>query len=772
MGREWLLIVTVGSSEINMLQRSNAELIVNSAELTRSEQGGLGELVDFALALLRRQYLVILFLTLLGAGAGVIYLRVTPPTYTANAQIIIGTENAPFIQQQSMFTDRAIDSPKLESQIQIIKSRAIASTVVEKLKLMDDPEFAPSGVGPIRRVFEFLFKPNTTVSELDTSIDTKEAAIADLTDRLKVSRVGFSYVIEISFSARNAEKAAQIANAVANAYIDDQLDAKYQANRTANSWMHQRLQQLGEQSAAAERDVLAFKQRNAIVSADGKLMDDQRVADLNSRLVAARAQTTDLLARLNRIETIIRTGTPSAAFEATVTDALTSPIFTNLRQQYLDLTRREAEYSAKYGRDHLAVVNLRNRMKELRSSTFDELRRLAETYKSDYEIAKQRQEEIEKQLTDAVSGSQATNKAQVTLNELESKAKSLRGLYEAFLQRQTGSVQQESFPITDTRLLSVASPPTSKSKPKTTLVLALALMGGIGLGVGGALLRDLMDRGFRSGTQLQAALQMPCLALVPLLKGRQKNQLPDNHLPCDNAFGQRTIGRDSSVFWSVVDSPSSPFAESIRSIKLASRPNKVVGFTSSLPNEGKSTIAAAVALLTAQLGGRVIIVDCDLRNPSLSRSLAPEATIGLVDVISGARSLEEAVWKDPTNNLVLLPTVKTEALFHTSELLAAESTKKLFEKLSASFDYVVVDLPPLAPVVDVRATTHLVDCVILVVEWGHTKIDVVKHALNTAPNVHEALIGTILNKIDMNCIRRYDAQYGDLYHNKHYARYG
>ena len=329
---------------------------------------------------------------------------------------------------------------------------------------MDDPEFASSGVGSIRRVFGVLFKPSATIPELDT----KEAAIAALTDRLKVSRVGFSYVIEISFSSRNAEKAAQIANAVANAYIDDQLVSKYQANRTANSWLHERMQQLGEQSAAAERDVLAFKERNAIVSADGKLMDDQRVADLNGRLVAARAQTSDLLARLNRIETIIRTGTPNAVFEASVTEVLTSPIFTNLRQQYLDLARRETEYSARYGRDHLAVVNIRNRMRELRLSTFDELRRLADTYKSDYEIAKQRQEETEKQLADAVSESQATNKAQVKLSELESKAKSLRSLYDAFLQRQMGSVQQESFPITDARLLSVASTPTSKSKPKTT----------------------------------------------------------------------------------------------------------------------------------------------------------------------------------------------------------------------------------------------------------------------------------------------------------------
>ena len=764
-----------------MLQRSNAELIGNSAEPGSSEQAGLRELVDFAFGLLRRQYLIILLLTLLGAGAGVIYLRVTPPTYTANAQIILATQSAPFIQQQSMFTERGLDSPQLESQIQIIKSRAIASAVVEKLKLMDDPEFATSGVGSIRHVFEFLFKPSAAISELETkeaSIDTKEAAIAALTDRLKVSRVSFSYVIEISFSSRNAEKSAQIANAVANAYIDDQLDFKYQANRTANSWLHERMQQLGDQTAAAEREVLAFKERNAIVSADGKLMDDQRVVDLNGRLVAARAQTSDLLARLSRIEAIIRAGTPNAAFEASVTEVLTSPIFTNLRQQYLDLARREAEYSARYGRDHLAVVNLRNRMRELRSSTFDELRRVAETYKSDYEIARQRQEEIEKQLADAVSESQATNKSQVKLSELESKAKSLRSLYEAFLQRQVGSAQQESFPIKETRLVSVASTPTSKSKPKTPLVLALALVGGIGLGVGAALLRDLMDRRFHTGTQLQAALQMPCLALVPLLKRTPRNRAPRNRASGDKPIGQRTVARGSGAFWSVIDAPSSPFTESIRSIKLAmnlnmtSSRNKVVGFTSSLPNEGKSTIAAAVALLTAQSGNRVIIVDCDLRNPSLSRSLAPQATSGLVDVVSGAKPLEGVVWTDPTNGLVLLPAVKDQALFHTSELFAAESTKKLFERLCASFDYVVVDLPPLAPVVDVRATIHLVDCAMLVVEWGRTKVDVVRHALNTAPNVHEALIGAILNKTDMARVRQYESQYSDLYDSRHYARYG
>ena len=201
-------------------------------------------------------------------------------------------------------------------------------------------------------------------------------------------------------------------------------------------------------------------------------------------------------------------------------------------------------------------------------------------------------------------------------------------------------------------------------------------------------------------------------------------------------------------------------------------PHKVIGFTSSLPNEGKSTITAALAQLTAQMGRRVIVVDCDLRNPTLSRCLAPSATIGIVDVISGVRSLEEAVWRDPATNLVFLPTGEGTPRFHSSEVLGLEQTRRLVDRLRASFDFVIVDLPPLAPVVDVRAAAHLVDCMILVVEWGRTKIDVVQHAFDNAPNVHEVVIGAVLNKTDMSQIGRYDTHRKSFYNNKHYAKYG
>jgi exopolysaccharide transport family protein len=766
---------------LQMLQseRSRAAL-ENELAGDRSDQGGLGDLVNFTLGFLRRQYALILFVTALAAAISLIYLRVTPPTYTAQVKVLFGSAKAQFVQQQSMLAESPLDVAQLESQIEIIKSKAIAASVINQINLANDPDFNAS-VPPLQKLLGiFRGSSGAEPAKRDdmTSAEAKDGLIAAFQDKLQVSRVGMSNVIEISFSSRNPQRAAQVANAVANTYIADQLNAKFEANRIATSWLQDRLRELGQQALTAERAVNAFKVQNNIVAVGGRLMDEQQVSDLNGRLVAARAQTSDALARLDRFQIILRqneANTANASLDASVSDALSSPIINNLRQQYLELSRRETDWSARFGHNHLAVVNLRTRMRDLRTSILEEVRRLSETARSDYEVAKQRQEEIEKQLTQAVSQSRTTNSAEATMRELETSAKGYRSLYESFLQRYMGAVQQESFPITEARVISPASPPQSKSKPKSFLVLILGVLGGLALGTGLALLRDMLDRVFRTSAQVEAMLHMPCISLVPLLKDVEPKQL---HEHTDRASDQGTIVRRPGVYWAASEMPLSRFAESIRSIKLAvdlnvtNSSNKVVGITSSLPNEGKSTITAALAQLMAHAGARVIVVDCDLRNPSLSRNLAPHASVGLIEVISGRCPLDQAICKDPKTNLAFLPTVKKQPLFHTSEMLSAATTKQLFDHLRTTYDYVVVDLPPLAPIIDVRATAPLIDCLVLAIEWGRTKTDVVQHALHTAPSLHTALVGAVLNKTDMQAIRRYDNYHNDYYSNKHFARYG
>ena len=650
------------------------------------------------------------------------------------------------------------------------------------LDLTEDSEFVGSGGGGLPgAVFSFIdslfgFEPATSEFEL------KRRAIKAFQSRLSINRVLLSYVINIDFWSYDPERAAQIANAVADAYIADQLQAKYQATRRGSVWLQDRIKELRDQVSNAERAVVEFKTKYNIVSTGGSdkpLLNQQQVGELNSQLVIARAQTVEAKARLDRINSVLKADVPDASFGETVADALKSEVVSKLRSQYLELATRVALFTAKYGRDHLAVVNLRNQMLEIRNSIFDELKRLGETYKSDYEIARQREEGVQKELAQAVSKSQETDTASVALRELESTAQTYKTLYDNFLQRYMESVQQQSFPITEARLISSASRPLQKSEPQGLVVLAITSLGGLVLGFGIGLLRDLSDRVFRTSRQVKSLLEADCIALVPLMgpqKGAKVAPSPQSG-NASNSVSPRTIKRSNSAVWTVVDAPLSRFTEAIRSIKMAAdfngaiKANRVIGSTSSLPNEGKSTIAGSLALLMAQAHVRTILLDCDLRNPSLSRTFAPGATSGLLEVIAGKASLEDVVWIEPSNNMAFLPAAVTSHMPHSSDIISSMPIKKLFEQLREGYDCVVVDLPPLEPIVDVRATTHLVDSFIFTVEWGRTKINTVKHAFEHAQGVRDNLLGIVLNKVDMKAFGRYTSDQENYYH-KRYRRYG
>jgi succinoglycan biosynthesis transport protein ExoP len=200
--------------------------------------------------------------------------------------------------------------------------------------------------------------------------------------------------------------------------------------------------------------------------------------------------------------------------------------------------------------------------------------------------------------------------------------------------------------------------------------------------------------------------------------------------------------------------------------------NKVIGVTSSLPNEGKSTVAISLAALIAQAGGRAILVDCDLRNPALSRMLTPESKIGLLEIIKGKSELEDVLWQEPATGLAFLPAVVTSDSPHSSDILASQEIRALFERLRGSYDYVIIDLSPLAPVVDARVTASLVDAYLFVVEWGRTKIEVARLALNNAPGISENIVGIVLNKADMKTFGRYANYQDNYYNNSNYTRYG
>jgi Mrp family chromosome partitioning ATPase len=199
----------------------------------------------------------------------------------------------------------------------------------------------------------------------------------------------------------------------------------------------------------------------------------------------------------------------------------------------------------------------------------------------------------------------------------------------------------------------------------------------------------------------------------------------------------------------------------LRAIKLAvdltaGNRGAVIGFTSALPNEGKSTVALGFALLAARGGAKVVLVDCDLRNPSLTRAVAPSANagLGLVEVVTGRAALENIVYTDPSSKLEFLPTAYERAQSTSSDILAGPRMAKLFEDVDAS------------------ATTNFVDNFVLVVEWGSTKVETVIHTLRSAPEVYAATRGVVLNKADIKRLASYDSHLSGYYYSKYDARYG
>jgi polysaccharide biosynthesis transport protein len=742
---------------------------------------GLAEHLTAVVQLARRHYSIILLFALVGLLCGIFYLQFAPSKFTAQAQMLIDRSKSPFVQQQSIIQDVPLDTAQLESQMQILRSPGIASAVVEQLHLADDEDFVKSGrglfgslTGSLRDILPYFRRATPSEAQL------VQQAVGILLANLSVSRVGVTYLIDISFRSTNRERAAQIANAVANEYIAEQLSVKFEANRQASEWLQARREQLRLQSAAAERAVNSYKSQNKIVDSGGKLIGDQELTQLNTQVIIARTKTSEAQARLNRIEVTLRADGADAAADATVSDALSNPVITKLRQDYLEYSNREKDYAARFGKDHLAVLNLRNKVRDLRSSIKSELQRLAETYKSDYVIAKQQQDDLEKQLAGTVAQSQLSNSAQVTLRDLEGAAQSARSLFNLFQQRLLEFTQQESFPAVEARIIAPAGvPEESRSLSYPIMVIAGFTCAGLIFGVGLGFLRDAMDRVFRTSDQVEAALGVPCVALVPLVKeDERKHRDSCDYNPSSGSVAPRTISSRGDVASTVLRSPLSPFAESIRSIKLSADLNasnsssSVIGFTSCVPNEGKSTISCSLAQLVAQVGGRVIIIDCDLRNPNLSRRLAPTASVGLIEVLTGEKSLDEAIWVEASTRMEFLPVLRHKQLIHTSEILASASMMRLVDQLRSRYDCVVVDLPPLAPIVDARATTHLIDSYFLVIEWGRTKTELVQRALKNAHGIYEHLVGVVLNKANMKTINRYDVNNGQWYHNKYYSRYG
>ena len=711
---------------------------------------------------LGRQWRLIALITGLALIAGVAYLAVTPARYTAQTDMIIDTKRVSWTQSELATENRAIEDPAVESEIETTKSEKVVLTVIRRLHLDEDPEFTSAGAGLKRRLLELVHIVPAVAIDPSAEQVTRRA-LAAVSDNLRVTRLGRSYIEQIAFTSLDSDKAARIANAFADAYIEDQLQAKFEATRRASVWLEQRIGELRQQASEAYKEVQDFKSKNSIIiGVDGKLASEVELDQLGIALAKARADTSQARAKLDRITRVLeqRPDPNKESFDIpdpVVTDALNNPVITKLRQQFLDDQSRESEWSARYGSDHQAARNLRAEMAALQRAIWDEISRIAESYKSELQIAKSQEESIDKRMIEVFQQSGTTRQSQVRLRELETAANTYRNIYETFLSRFTQSVQQQSFPSTEARVVTVATPPTQPSSPKISLTLTLAAVCGLGLGLMSAFAREQMNRQIHTRTQLEGLLGTSCLAVIPAFAGQKP------------VLRKRSATKESGAFRQISEvAPFSSTAEALRYIKVAidlhPSGGKIIGMVSALPGEGKTTVAAGFAAFVARSGSRTLLIDGDMRNPSLSRTLGYANKPGLLELVTEKSSLEDLVITDTNYKFDLLPSASRIKPSNSSDILNSPAMKQMLKAATSEYDYVLVDLPPILPVVDVRAVAHLFDGFVLVVEWGSTSTEEIVKAVGASPILSERLLGAVLNKADEAVMRRFEG-YSDRNYN-------
>ncbi|WP_298241348.1 Wzz/FepE/Etk N-terminal domain-containing protein [uncultured Bradyrhizobium sp.] len=711
---------------------------------------------------LRRQWPIVAACTGAALALVIVYLVTAQPMYTANARIMMDTRQAQVLDKDSNANSALIDTGYVDSQVEVINSDDLILSVVRRLKLTEDPEFNGSKPGLLSVILGKVTSPFS--SREPASQDQLEHAVVEQVQRnLRTERVLTTYVLSLNYRARTPDKAAKIANAIAKAYLVGALEAKYESTKRATEWLQQRSIELSEQASASDRAVQTFKAEHNIVGTSRGLMSEQQLSDLNTQLVQARAATAEAKARLDRINAI----SDQDVAQSTVTDALNNSVITRLRAQYLDLAAQYADWSKRYGKTHLAAVNLANKMEEIRKNMADELHRIGDAYRSDYEIAKSREASLDKSVKDLVAQAGHTGQAEVKLRDLESAADTYRNLYNNFLEKLQSATQNQSFPLSESRLISTATKPDRKSSPRTMLALVGGLVGGLCLGFGVAFGREMLSDVLRTPGEVEDELGVKCLGV-----------LPDIGSPTTTGALLSSSAKASPADLSryVVDHPFSRFAETLRNIKVSidvarlTREIKVIGIVSSLPKEGKTTVAANFAQLIALTGHRVVLIDGDLHTRSLTRELAPDAKSGLVEALGDPSSLGYHVQRSKETGLDFLPSVVASRMVNSADVIGSKAMAELLKVLREHYEYIVIDLAPVMPVADSKAVSLLIDAMVYVIEWGQTTRSALQESVSGSEVLQKKLLGAVLNRANPKMLKRIEA-YKGKHHNSYYVEH-
>lgn len=718
-------------------------------------------------SVLRRRVVLIAGVAFLVTTLAALFVHQITPLYRADLELVVEGSRQKVVNIESVVQNVEPDFWTNETEAAVISSREMARKAVERLNLVNNPAFNPelrrpevglvgSVTGPVREfVSATIMTPIREAIFGHEAADPAEQPVARMTAEEKrealIDQIASAYlgglnvvpnersrVLSVTYTSADPAFAALAANTTAEIYILDQLATKGEATSRASKWLSERVNEMRRRVIDSEQRLEEFRRTAGIVEIGGASLFQQQLVGLNEELIAARNKRAEAEARYEQVQTMIKAGGDVNAVAA----VLDSRLIQGLREQEAQLERKLADLSQQYRPTHPKMKQAQQELAGLRTKIESEVDKISLNQDNELKIVRSREANLAKEARRLEDLLEQQNEAEVTLRSLESEVRANKQLYETLLARfkETSVQRDDLLQQADARVISRATTPMSPFYPKRGLMIAAAFVVSVVIGIAIALVAEYLDSGFHSLNQIEAISGQPTIGLVPALGDLQK------------------LGKRPHEV--ALDRPNSAYGEAIRTLRTAlllsrvDNPPKTVLVTSSIPGEGKTSIALSLAATAARSAQKAIIIDCDLRHSTLHAYLDHPNQLGLGDYLAGLATLEDVIEIDPRSGVHFITGGNRAP--NPTDLLGSAEMKKLIRQLSQIYDLVVLDTPPLLAVSDALVLVRQVDRSLFVVRWEKTRRESALAGLKALVEAGGRLAGVLLSQVDMRKHAQYD----------------
>ncbi len=674
------------------------------------------------------------------------------PIYRATATLLIEAKQANVVSIEEVYGLDTNNNEYYLTQFEILKSRQLAERVIDKLNLSAHPEFnqEPSAFSFNWRELLPVELPQETVTPEEAAKAKLQRLTNDFIGRLTISPVRKTQLVNITFEANDRVLAAQVANAVGDAYIENNLDARMQLTYKASEWLMDRLSGLREQVNKSEEKLQAYRNQEQIVGSDGGAeIANNELSLISTRLVDARRTRLEAESLYRQIKAV-----PSNNLEAyeNLPAILNHPLIRDLKLAELQTALKKADLAKRYGAKHPQMQAVESELADVRNSLYNQIQKIVRSIENDYRIAQTNERSLQADQERAKQRLQTINNKDHQLKSLEKEAESNRQLYDTFFNRLNETNATGDLQTANARISDPAEAPLLPAKPKKKLIIVLSFVASIMFGIVLAFLMEALNNTIKTASDVENKLYSTMLGLLPLLAKKK--------------------GAENQSYSAYINDSKSPYAESVRTIRTGvvlsalDNPHKILCCTSSIPGEGKTSLAINLATSIGQME-KVLLIDADMRKPSIAKAFGLSGKLdGLSNLVAGTSKLEECIHRAEANNIDIMTagTIPPNPL----DLLASKRFAKVLAALESHYDRIVIDTAPVQAVSDSLVLAQHVGAMIYVVKSDSTNIHQIKAGLKRLKEVNAPVIGIVLNQVDIKKASKY---YGNDYHG-YYDTYG